>query len=84
MSQSVIIIMPVLFDLVTCQFVNVTFTKVVTYDCEPMKTSLNLLWVGFVVVSVAFVFLEVFWMVVRTRIPRNDGSRVQHINDQPL
>ena len=82
--QSVITIMPVLFDLVTCQFVNATFTEVVTSDCAPMKTSLNLLWIGFVVASVALVFLEVFWMVVRTRVQRNDGSRVQHINDQPL
>lgn len=76
--------MPVLFNLVTCQFVKVTFTEVVTTDCSPLKTSLNLLWIGFVVISVALVFLEIHWMIVRTRAQRNDSSRVRHINDQPL
>lgn len=63
-SSIVYKMLPSIFRIVTCNFVKVTFEDILRNHCEPLKKSLNGLWAGFMIASLAMMGLQVCWGVL--------------------
>lgn len=62
-TKNVYMILPTIFRVITCNFVKMTFEEILMHQCGPLKGSLTVLWVAFVIASMAMMPLLVLWMV---------------------
>ncbi|CAM6090224.1 unnamed protein product [Calypogeia fissa] len=63
-SSIVYKMLPSIFRIVTCNFVKVTFDDILRNHCAPLRKSLNGLWGGFMIASLALMPLQVCFILL--------------------
>ncbi|CAM6008778.1 unnamed protein product [Sphagnum balticum] len=75
-TKDVYTTLPTVFRVITCNFVKVTFEDILEHHCPPLKVALTVLWIAFIIASMALMPLLVLWIVHGKKVSDN---RVRYI-----
>jgi hypothetical protein len=75
-TKDVYTTLPTVFRVITCNFVKVTFEDILEHHCAPLKDALTVLWIAFIIASMALMPLLVLWIVHGKKVSDN---RVRYI-----
>ncbi|CAK9217369.1 unnamed protein product [Sphagnum troendelagicum] len=70
-TKDVYTTLPTVFRVITCNFVKVTFEDILEHHCAPLKVGLTVLWIAFIIASMALMPLLVLWIVHGKKVSDN-------------
>ncbi|KAH9573356.1 hypothetical protein CY35_02G203500, partial [Sphagnum magellanicum] len=70
-TKDVYTTLPTVFRVITCNFVKVTFEDILEHHCAPLKVALTVLWIAFIIASMALMPLLVLWIVHGKKVSDN-------------